>query len=189
MCAQSYFARLPPLLTIPYRCHRAVPGEPLDVQATPLNSTSIYVSWKPPQEKDQHGIIRGYHIHLQELKEEVSAVQLAARHGLVTPQHNLLGPMTRVILPRFRSVFSPMLVPSNVCSPEASQFSPPDVSQNMNNKLTIYTSNLTLPLLLFPGQGIPQRATQVRCRRQSRVQCDGPATGHEIFGSGGRADT
>lgn len=55
----------------------AVPGEPLDVQATPLNSTSIYVSWKPPQEKDQHGIIRGYHIHLQELKEEVSGqVQL-----------------------------------------------------------------------------------------------------------------
>lgn len=52
---------------------RTVPGEPLDVQATPLNSTSIYVSWKPPQEKDQHGIIRGYHIHLQELKDEVSA--------------------------------------------------------------------------------------------------------------------
>ena len=67
-----------------------VPGEPLDVQATPLNSTSIYVSWKPPQEKDQHGIIRGYHIHLQELKEEVSSAH---------PRDRMTRRLPRLLLP------------------------------------------------------------------------------------------
>lgn len=48
-----------------------VPGDPQDVKATPVNSTSIHVSWKPPNEKDRNGIIRGYHIHVQETREEV----------------------------------------------------------------------------------------------------------------------
>ncbi|XP_059619067.1 tyrosine-protein phosphatase Lar isoform X2 [Phlebotomus argentipes] len=52
------------------RTHEDVPGDPQDVKAIPLNSTSIHVSWKPPVEKDRNGIIRGYHIHIQELKEE-----------------------------------------------------------------------------------------------------------------------
>lgn len=49
-----------------------VPGDPQDVKATPLNSTSIHVTWKPPLEKDRNGIIRGYHIHVQEMRDEVS---------------------------------------------------------------------------------------------------------------------
>lgn len=49
-----------------------MPGDPQDVKATPVNSTSVHVSWKPPQEKDRNGIIRGYHIHVQETREEVS---------------------------------------------------------------------------------------------------------------------
>jgi len=49
-----------------------VPGDPQDVKATPLNSTSVHVSWKPPLEKDRNGIIRGYHIHVQEMRDEVS---------------------------------------------------------------------------------------------------------------------
>lgn len=48
-----------------------VPGDPQDVRATFINSTAIRVQWRPPLEKDRNGIIRGYHIHVQEAKEEV----------------------------------------------------------------------------------------------------------------------
>lgn len=48
-----------------------MPGDPQDVKVTPINSTTIKVNWKPPLAKDRNGIIRGYHIHVQEIKEEV----------------------------------------------------------------------------------------------------------------------
>jgi netrin-G3 ligand len=48
-----------------------VPGHPQDVKVKPINSTAIHVQWKPPAEKNRNGIIRGYHIHVQETKEEV----------------------------------------------------------------------------------------------------------------------
>ncbi|KAJ4427564.1 hypothetical protein ANN_25212, partial [Periplaneta americana] len=48
----------------------AVPGDPQDVRATFINSTAIRVQWRPPLEKERNGIIRGYHIHVQETKEE-----------------------------------------------------------------------------------------------------------------------
>jgi len=60
-----------------------VPGDPQDVKATPLNSTSIHVSWKPPLEKDRNGIIRGYHIHAQELRDEVSFLPLKGELGKI----------------------------------------------------------------------------------------------------------
>ncbi|XP_055295997.1 tyrosine-protein phosphatase Lar isoform X4 [Sitodiplosis mosellana] len=47
-----------------------VPGEPQDVRVNAINSTTLHVIWKPPQEKDRNGIIMGYHIHVQETKEE-----------------------------------------------------------------------------------------------------------------------
>lgn len=49
-----------------------VPGVCQDVKATPLNSTAAQVSWKPPMEKDRNGVIRGYHIHVQEVRDDVS---------------------------------------------------------------------------------------------------------------------
>jgi len=49
-----------------------VPGDPQDVKVTPINSTTIHVEWKPPKTKEQNGVIRGYHIHVQEVREEVS---------------------------------------------------------------------------------------------------------------------
>lgn len=49
-----------------------VPGDPQDVRVVALNSTSIRVTWKPPLAKDRNGVIRGYHVHVQETKEEVS---------------------------------------------------------------------------------------------------------------------
>ncbi|XP_059050770.1 tyrosine-protein phosphatase Lar isoform X1 [Achroia grisella] len=52
------------------RTHEDVPGEPQDVKINAINSTSIHVTWKPPQEKDKNGIIRGYHVHVQEMREE-----------------------------------------------------------------------------------------------------------------------
>ena len=50
-----------------------VPGEPTSVRVSAINSTTIHVSWKPPSEKDRNGIIRGYHIHVHEVKDEVRA--------------------------------------------------------------------------------------------------------------------
>lgn len=48
-----------------------MPGEPQDVKVTTINSTAVHVTWKPPQEKEKNGIIRGYHVHVQEIREEV----------------------------------------------------------------------------------------------------------------------
>ncbi|XP_017884551.1 tyrosine-protein phosphatase Lar isoform X7 [Ceratina calcarata] len=47
-----------------------IPGDPQDVKATPINSTAVHVEWKPPKSKDQNGVIRGYQIHVQEVREE-----------------------------------------------------------------------------------------------------------------------
>lgn len=48
-----------------------MPGEPQDVRVNAINSTTLHVQWKQPLEKDRNGIIMGYHIHVQETKEEV----------------------------------------------------------------------------------------------------------------------
>ena len=40
------------------------------MQIAALNSTTIKVYWKPPFNKEQNSIIRGYQIHLQELNKE-----------------------------------------------------------------------------------------------------------------------
>lgn len=48
-----------------------MPGEPQDVRVNAINSTTLHVIWKEPLEKDRNGIIMGYHIHVQETKEEV----------------------------------------------------------------------------------------------------------------------
>lgn len=52
-----------------------VPGPPQDVHVKSINSTAIHVEWKPPEDKNRNGIIRGYHIHIQETKEEVNLQQ------------------------------------------------------------------------------------------------------------------
>ncbi|XP_020708529.1 tyrosine-protein phosphatase Lar isoform X6 [Athalia rosae] len=54
----------------PVRTNQYVPGDPQDVKATAINSTAIHVEWKPPLPKDRNGLIRGYHIHIQEVREE-----------------------------------------------------------------------------------------------------------------------
>ena len=42
-----------------------VPGEPTNLKARVINSSTVEVSWDPPVDKDQNGIIRGYQIHVQ----------------------------------------------------------------------------------------------------------------------------
>ena len=58
------------LIGLFFSLFRLVPGEPRNVQITALNSTTVKVNWKPPFNKEQNGIIRGYQIHLQELNKE-----------------------------------------------------------------------------------------------------------------------
>ncbi|XP_011315054.1 tyrosine-protein phosphatase Lar isoform X2 [Fopius arisanus] len=60
----------PPSYPITVRTYEDVPGNPQDVKATAINSTTIRVEWKPPHVKDQNGVIRGYHVHVQEVREE-----------------------------------------------------------------------------------------------------------------------
>ena len=40
-------------------------GPPLDVDATPVNSTSVTISWNPPALENQNGVITGYVINLK----------------------------------------------------------------------------------------------------------------------------
>lgn len=49
------------------RTDEDVPGEPCNVKVEVVNSTAIEVSWTPPDEKERHGIIRGYQIHVQNM--------------------------------------------------------------------------------------------------------------------------
>lgn len=62
-----------------------MPGDPQDVKATPINSTTIKVNWKPPLAKERNGVIRGYHIHVQEMKEEVVVKFFARPHHHIAP--------------------------------------------------------------------------------------------------------
>ncbi|XP_069195928.1 tyrosine-protein phosphatase Lar isoform X6 [Procambarus clarkii] len=50
------------------RTDEDVPGEPRNVKVDVINSTSIEVTWTPPNERERHGIIRGYQIHIQEIE-------------------------------------------------------------------------------------------------------------------------
>lgn len=66
----------------------AVPGNPQDVKVTPINSTTIKVEWKPPHPKERNGIILGYHVHVQETKEEVSNVKFNTNHSFYSMVNN-----------------------------------------------------------------------------------------------------
>ena len=42
-----------------------VPGEPVNVMAIPINSSSVEVTWDPPDDSHKNGVIRGYQIYVQ----------------------------------------------------------------------------------------------------------------------------
>ncbi|XP_077297678.1 tyrosine-protein phosphatase Lar isoform X3 [Arctopsyche grandis] len=79
---------------VPVRTKQYVPGEAQDVRASPINSTALHVTWKPPQEKDRNGIIRGYHVHVQEIKDEGKGLNEPMRFEIVDSnslEYNVTG--------------------------------------------------------------------------------------------------
>ena len=52
-----------------------VPGEPKRVSVEAINSTTIYVTWKPPRTKDRNGVIRGYYVYYIELNDQDEPMQ------------------------------------------------------------------------------------------------------------------
>ena len=63
-----------------------VPGEPQNVHASAINSSSVEVVWDPPADRDRNGVIRGYQIYVQP-KNPVSGLQYAnlSMRGYVNP--------------------------------------------------------------------------------------------------------
>ncbi|VVC24818.1 Hypothetical protein CINCED_3A017850 [Cinara cedri] len=74
LAARSQRGEGAPTPPIQVRTKQYVPGPPTDVKVQTVNSTTIHVQWRPPTEEDRHGIIRGYHIHVQEAKAENNAL-------------------------------------------------------------------------------------------------------------------
>ena len=46
----------------------AVPGEPKRVRVDAINSTAIRVMWNPPLSSERNGIIRGYQLYYQPIR-------------------------------------------------------------------------------------------------------------------------
>ena len=53
-----------------------VPGEPREVRARPVNSSTILVDWLAPLQTNTNGIIRAYQIYVQP-KKSVSTLSLS----------------------------------------------------------------------------------------------------------------
>ena len=51
-------------------CHSVPTGPPHGVDATPVNSTSVTISWNPPAAENQNGVITGYMINLTRVGSE-----------------------------------------------------------------------------------------------------------------------
>lgn len=47
-----------------------MPGEPKHVKVQVVNSTTIFVEWKPPVARKRNGIIRGYYVYYIPLDEK-----------------------------------------------------------------------------------------------------------------------
>ncbi|RWS18907.1 Tyrosine-protein phosphatase Lar-like protein, partial [Leptotrombidium deliense] len=72
----------PPSNPLILRTDEAVPGEPRNVKVTAINSTSVKVEWKPPLNKEQNGLIRGYQIHVQEVNKAGDYINDALRYDV-----------------------------------------------------------------------------------------------------------
>ena len=47
-----------------------MPGQPRRLKLEALNSTAVRVEWRPPEDDQQNGIIRGYHIHYMVVNDD-----------------------------------------------------------------------------------------------------------------------
>lgn len=59
---------------------------PLDVDAKPLNSTTVHVRWRPPANRDRNGLIRGYQVHIQEMNKEGDLVNEPLRYDVASEE-------------------------------------------------------------------------------------------------------
>lgn len=81
----------PPSESITVRTQEDVPGDPQKVTVISVNSTSIRVEWKPPVEKEQYGIIRGYQIHVQEVDAKDAVVGQPLRYDVGAVEEYTIG--------------------------------------------------------------------------------------------------
>lgn len=71
-----------------------VPGEPRDVKASALNSSSVMIEWKAPLNKEQNGLIRGYQIHVQEVNSNGDFINDPLRYDVadgMAEEYNISG--------------------------------------------------------------------------------------------------
>lgn len=142
-----------------------------------INSTALHVAWKPPQDKDRNGIIMGYHIHVQETKEEVcvNICSFILRISAPLTEYEVSSQTKSGAM--FLKIFSfhlrlAALGYFNIKWPYAQldQFSPPQ-----NAKIS---KTHSLPPT---GSKSFKRAPQVRCNRFTRIQRDRPSARFKIL--------
>ena len=51
-----------------------VPGEPRRVRLDAVNSTAVHVQWRPPLEREQNGVIRGYQVLYMRIDEREEGI-------------------------------------------------------------------------------------------------------------------
>lgn len=51
-----------------------VPGEPRRVRLEAINSTTVHVQWRPPLEREQNGVIRGYQVLYMRIDDQEEGV-------------------------------------------------------------------------------------------------------------------
>ncbi|KAL5017103.1 hypothetical protein ScPMuIL_006692 [Solemya velum] len=64
----------PPSEPIAVKTDEDVPGEPKRVKVESVNSTAVFVEWRPPQTNDRNGIIRGYYVYYIEVDDNDNPV-------------------------------------------------------------------------------------------------------------------
>ncbi|XP_040571795.1 tyrosine-protein phosphatase Lar isoform X1 [Lepeophtheirus salmonis] len=80
-----------------------VPGEPLNIRALAINSSSVQVHWDPPTDDDKNGVIRGYQIYVKPKSSEseyyTMPLRFITRNGKET-EFNVTGlqPDTRYVI-------------------------------------------------------------------------------------------
>nr|XP_040571796.1 tyrosine-protein phosphatase Lar-like isoform X3 [Lepeophtheirus salmonis] len=80
-----------------------IPGEPLNIRALAINSSSVQVHWDPPTDDDKNGVIRGYQIYVKPKSSEseyyTMPLRFITRNGKET-EFNVTGlqPDTRYVI-------------------------------------------------------------------------------------------
>ncbi|XP_071953982.1 receptor-type tyrosine-protein phosphatase delta-like isoform X3 [Antedon mediterranea] len=73
------------------RTQQAVPGEPpRDVQALPVSSTEVQVTWNPPSAESQNGVITGYTLNYRKAEGDDQSIQMVTLSN-TSRSHSLSG--------------------------------------------------------------------------------------------------